>query len=335
MPSNIIGIRNNNVLVPYSAATKRTKELSLVKTTDLTAATSGASLGTYLITRGVAVFYADSNNVWRMCFNIRMSCDSGTRQDVAFTFPNVVFKTVTGLKQAVAVGISAATEIGGSAYASASGSSNTIGAEHASTATTAYYISGDVELNAEPTTYTTAANMEGVTAVDVWIGPQVPGVSAGLVPAQGLDGRTDGAAVPAGKVGEVKQVFNTSIISSTADTWTYINTLSGITRGIWLIGYSATILDSTGNEGVFSRVIKVTQNAETGNIANSYIATIDEVAGSRVLSKQFVHTVTTDLSSIELRFKTGGNGSLQAGPNITGTISEEDCQPVFYAIRIG
>jgi hypothetical protein len=44
---------------------------------------------------------------------------------------------------------------------------------------------------------------DNLAQVDVYIPPQVPGISAGLVPAQGLDGRTDGAAVTAGKVGEV------------------------------------------------------------------------------------------------------------------------------------
>lgn len=235
-----IGIRSGNVIVPYVSATKRTKELALVKTTDLTAATSGASLGTYLITRGVAVFYADSNNVWRMCFNIRMSCDSGTRQDVAFTFPNVVFKTVTGLKQAVAVGISAATEIGGSSYASASGSSNTIGVEHASTATTAYYISGNVELNAEPTTYTIAANMEGVVAADFYIAPAAAGTAglvnnvAGNTVGTPILGRTSGS-VAQGYVGEVLGPTTSSTFTPGTAGYKVSGATVTLTTGTWLL----------------------------------------------------------------------------------------------------
>jgi hypothetical protein len=71
---------------------------------------------------------------------------------------------------------------GGPLFSQAYTTANTgnVSYQHASGTTDYYAFSGDVELNAEPTTYTTAANMEGVTAVDVWIGP-ASASAAGLV----------------------------------------------------------------------------------------------------------------------------------------------------------
>lgn len=168
----------------------------------------------------------------------------------------------------------------------------------------------------------------------VGFGIVAPGVSSGLVSASGLPGNTSGSPIASGYVGETKQVFNTSTISSSADTWTYINALSNITKGIWLIGYSAPISDTTGVTGVYGRVIKVTQNADTGDVANSFIYSLGPATGTQVLSKQFVYYATADLTSIELRFKTAAAGAMIAGPNATTAMTAEDSQTVFYAIRI-
>lgn len=162
-----VGIRSGNVIVPYMAATKRTKELALVKTTDITFATTGASLGTYAIPRASVIFYADSTGNWRMRFNISLICSSGSRGDITVTFTGLVFKNVSDFKQAVCVTTDSNTAVFGWAAPNAS----TINIYHATSTTDEYNLSGDVELNAEPTTYTTAANMEGVVAVDVYLPP--------------------------------------------------------------------------------------------------------------------------------------------------------------------
>jgi hypothetical protein len=77
------------------------------------------------------------------------------------------------------------------------------------TPTTARHASGDVELNAEPTTYTTAANMEGVVAADVYIPPASAGIQglvnnlAGNTLGTPILGKTDGVAVADGYVGQM------------------------------------------------------------------------------------------------------------------------------------
>lgn len=153
--------------MPYQAATKRTKELTLVKTTDITFATTGASLGTYAIPRASVIFYADSAGNWRMRFNISMVCSSGSRADVTATFVNVIFKNVADFKQAITVTTDSASGV----FGFAAPNTATITMFHGTSTTDEYNLSGDVELNAEPTTYTTAANMEGVVAADVYIPP--------------------------------------------------------------------------------------------------------------------------------------------------------------------
>jgi hypothetical protein len=222
MPSNIIGIRNNNVLVPYSAATKRTKEL------DISVYCTGNPAFSAVTAK--CMFYADSSNNWRMIFNIRGAVASGSRTSQTCTIAGIVFKSTSDFYQTVTAGSDSGSAVAGYGYTTPSGGVLTM--QHGTATTTSYSYSGDVELDAEPTWSslgtTAAAAMEGLTAVDVWIGPQVPGVSAGLVPAQGLDGRTDGVAVPAGKVGE------TTGIASGNSTGTASASLT-LTAGRWLV----------------------------------------------------------------------------------------------------
>ena len=164
MSTASVGIRSGNIIVNYVSTTKRTKQLALVKTTDITATTSDASLGTYTIALGSAIFYADSAGKWRMNFNVIVSCDSGTRDDFQLTFANVLFKVGDDAITGAAITSTSSLPMGAT-----TGSSGVIYCNHASATTVKYSLHGDVELNAEPTTYTTAANMEGVVAADVWI----------------------------------------------------------------------------------------------------------------------------------------------------------------------
>lgn len=285
--SNIIGVRNNSTIVPYVGATKRTKQLTLVKTTDITVATSGATLGTYLITRAVAIFYADSAGIWRMIYNLRLSCDAGTRADITVTFPNVVFKNTAAFKQACSVGVSATVEITGAAYTYPAGSSNTVIVEHAGGSTTGYQISGDVELNSEPTTYTTAANMEGVVAADVYIAPASASV----------DGLVNRSAQTFAGV----KTFNGGLINGAAASWIELGANSGHgstntkIRKLSVLRSSGTAVTHTGSSTDGSTL---TIN-ETGLYHISYTDAYGSAATAFGISRNSNQLTTTILSITE------------------------------------
>ena len=168
MTTNQLGIRNSNIIVPYTATTKRTKQLDL--------SVSCAHAG-WTLARAVGVFYADSAGKWRLTFSITGTMTA--RSDFTLTLNNVVSKNVANNYQAITVG--------GASFAGATGAA--LSASPNTTLTGIYalsfaylLVSGDIELDSEPTTYTTAANMEGVLPVDVYIPPVSSGV-AGIFPA--------------------------------------------------------------------------------------------------------------------------------------------------------
>jgi len=106
---------------------------------------------------------------------------------------------------------------------------------HASVDETYYCISGDVILNSEPTW--AAANMEGVTAVDVYIPPASAGIAglvnnaAGNTAGTPILGKTDGVAVAAGYVGETW-----GILGSTTSVGTQYNLANKtVPVGLWRI----------------------------------------------------------------------------------------------------
>lgn len=167
--SDIIGVRNNSTIVPYVGATKRTKQL------DITVSCLQTGWSTV---RAKAIFYADSSGVWRMRFNIAGSYNLASITGLTIAVTGVTFLNVSGCFQACS-GFIGATSQGVRSYVTANTGNIILEIVSASTATTAA-VSGDVELNAQPTTYTTAANMEGVTAVEVYIAP-ASGGSSGLI----------------------------------------------------------------------------------------------------------------------------------------------------------
>lgn len=165
--SNIIGVRNNSTIVPYSAATKRTKTISV--TNDAHIVLSGTSISNSVITRAAIMAYADSLGNWRLRFNIRLSCtSSGVRTEATVTFAStyaVTFKNVSNYFQEVGVSCTDAISI----FAAANPGAATITINHTSSNQASYKLSGDIELDSKPSW--ADANMEGVTAVDVYIEP--------------------------------------------------------------------------------------------------------------------------------------------------------------------
>ena len=175
MANNIIGVKNNNTILPYQAATRQSKWI------DISAAVSGTNWSN---TRAVARFRADSNNVWSMECNIDGQLSSqatvidlvitgiAAKSSVDQTGSSHLWHNSAGHFPTARFIISNASTTNTSLYAATATPDNLTRAE----------FQFNVELNAEPTTYTTAANMEGVTAVDVWIAPVSSGV-AGIFPA--------------------------------------------------------------------------------------------------------------------------------------------------------
>ncbi len=204
--SNIIGVRNNNTIVPYQAATKRTKELDFSSYVTSSGWTCGFARFR---------FEADSTGIWRVTFNFEMTKTSGTDTTITAAVAGIKFKNISnsqplsGKMYEANVGTRNVIEASvldnsGNVYVSADGNANNVA------------VSGNVLLEEEPTTYTTAANMEGVTAVDVYIPPasatedgivnRVAQTFAGVKTFSDgalIKGRTDGAAVAAGYVGEI------------------------------------------------------------------------------------------------------------------------------------
>lgn len=195
--SNIIGVRNNSTIVPYSAATKRTKEITTITPVAGTNVSSIASVYSSFY------FYADSNNKWRMTGTLNFTANLATGASFVFNIPGVALAASSGAVAfpAIAV-IDDATYIAqyDSCYGIATTGNIYINLKASVTGenTKAIYIQiNDVPLNAEPTIYTTAANMEGVTAVDVYIAP-ASASAAGLLSyyeegsftVYGLDGGT-------------------------------------------------------------------------------------------------------------------------------------------------
>lgn len=162
-----IGIRGNNAVVPYNAATKRTKQLTLT----ITSAQSGWST-----TRAVGIVYADSAGTWRLRFNIAGSFTAvgAGALNFACTISNVITAATT---QALAAVFTSATPV---MRAYTSGSDGVLNVRAVDgTGADGVRIFGDIELSTEPTTLTVAANMEGAVNVDVYV-PEasltVPGI---------------------------------------------------------------------------------------------------------------------------------------------------------------
>lgn len=190
-----VGIRSGNVIVPYVSATKRTKEITLTVT----------GINSWTTTRAVGIIYADSAGNWRLKYNIAGTTATGAKSSTYINISNVVFKNVANNWQAGSVIAANAASIDTpyDSWCYHYPNSSRIDIVHASADISSYNLQGDVELDAEPTTYTTAANMEGVLAADVYVNNYVPGVSSGLVPAAGLppgETYTNTAASGAGAV---------------------------------------------------------------------------------------------------------------------------------------
>ena len=176
MTNKVIGVHSGNQIIPYGAATKQTKEVAL---TIGTVTTSAGNVSSPAVSRAVAVFYADSNGVWRMRFNVRITFTAITCTTVTVPVTGVLFKSQSdSFYQSTSGFFDAAAPILCFAFPNTANLYATL----ASTNISAVGFSGDVELESEPTTYTIAANMEGAVNASVYI-PAADASTTGLITA--------------------------------------------------------------------------------------------------------------------------------------------------------
>lgn len=248
-----IGIRSGNAVIPYAATTKKTKWIDF-STFCTSNKTGDANLNS------LVRFTADSSGKWYMEFNICRSFQAGNFLSITVTVANVVTKSAANVEHAITglvydnsvnVGTTIAT------YAeSGNGNFNVILAA-ALTNASRVAIAGRVELNAEPTTYTIAANMEGMVTADIYIAPASAGTAglvnnlAGNTVGTPIKGKTDGVAVDTGYVGQTIVVAASSVVS-TSSSVAIVATYS-LPQGTYLIlAYDGFIHGTRPTSGVTS-----------------------------------------------------------------------------------
>jgi len=74
--TNQIGIRNSNIIVPYTAATKQTKWINVSGANYVVL--TGTGITTATCSYGSIMAYADSNSTWHLRFNLRVQRLTGT-----------------------------------------------------------------------------------------------------------------------------------------------------------------------------------------------------------------------------------------------------------------
>jgi hypothetical protein len=209
------GSPSGNVLIPITNFMKTTKELDIASAvaTDLT---SG------VIRRAVAIFYADSSGNWRMRFNINVVGSESSCTGTTTTITGIAVKVITNGKHNVnyiATPSSGAVLPCASYFYAETGVNGTrFFSEHASITCVEYHAYGDIELAAEPTAFTIAANMENPGAVSAYI-PPASATSAGLLSYYNTDITTLAAAnwafsTPTGNMaGRISRVANVVTLS--------------------------------------------------------------------------------------------------------------------------
>ena len=224
--TNTLGIRNGNQIIPYGAATKQTKVITTTDTSMLVLAGTGI---TQTACSGYFMAYADSAGKWRLRFNVRAS---GTTSGAARALATIVFSSTYAVKfkndfyQAVS-GNDDTGNLTILAYAQPNTANIGMGFPSA-TSVPAYVVSGDVELESEPTW--AAANMEGAVNASVYIA-EATSTSAGLLSSyEEYDGTTaacTGAITSNGswkltKIGKVVTVRLRALVASASSATSFV-----------------------------------------------------------------------------------------------------------------
>ena len=230
MAVGTIGQKPGNVIVPVTNLTKRTKWIPLVLTTDITCPQTG-----FAVTKCLAKFEADSAGQWSADLHAHFTWDSATVTSVVLTLVNMtMYNGLTSEISAELIGKGLA--IGAAVNSNAS----TITLTCASTGTTTgAYVGGKVLLKQDPTTYTTAANMENVSNIAAYI--------------------------PFGQTGSPGERLSGVGSSVTLNTSTLVTVASvTVTAGTWDL---SSLLDTGGASSVTSMAfgIATANNSNTGH----------------------------------------------------------------------
>lgn len=260
MTTAIAGQRAGNMIVPYSQTTQRTKEVSLTF--------SNTPTGWSLV-RGVGIAYKDSNNVYKLNFNVVANITSNTNG--SFDIDGVTFKNVSAFYQACSVASDSVTNKDARAYTIPNASTISVSYENAATSVR---VSGDVELDSKPSWFD--ANVENPIDASVWIEPASK-TKVGLMTTEAqafsgvktfesgakVKGRTDGVAVGAGYVGEEAELAtDVATCNGVGNTLIVTKTL-GV--GTWLVIASTNAAMNTAQTGHKSTIgIKGTAGSVAG-----------------------------------------------------------------------
>jgi len=332
MATSQIGIRNSNIIVPYTAATKRSKQVDITFT--------GSNLATILMAK--AIFYADSAGAWRMRFNIAYT-PTATAVSETITLTNISTAGLAASQVFSATNSTAAQSVLYSVVSAASPAVMSVA--FSATTSSNREFSGDIALGAEPTAYTTAANMEGALPVDVYIPPASAGIAglvnnvAGNTAGTPILGKTDGAAVAAGYVGEKITWVSapaTQVLTTSVADWT--NAYITLPKGRWelVAGISAIYITgiTSGSDGFAYACITDSSNNilnEMENIISAgYSSGTVSVFTRAVIPLSTIVDVALDNTVYKIRVKRSDNSG-------TGSGSVENASVVrsrFYAIRI-
>lgn len=160
----------------------------------------------------------------------------------------------------------------------------------------------------------------------------VPGVTAGLVAAEGLKGRTDGVAVASGYVGEKLTSVNTGGLAAASIGNTAFSTNAitlTLTAGVWLVGYDIGVGCSAGSGG--ARLNLSTDGAISGTVRMIWgQATSYQTVGGTAI----VNTATASQTlALQLRKSTGGDFEMLSF-TLTGGQDNNDNENMLWAIRI-
>ena len=237
-------------IVPISNFTQRTKQLALTL--------NSLPVG-WATNLNTAIFYTDSLGNWRMVFNIEGSFTGGSVISLTIGITGVSFLSIQAISGFFGGGGGV-----GTFQCYANGSSITIDYSGSDASASSAFFSGDVALSANPTTYTTSANMENVVNASAYFPNYTPG-NQGLVPATGVPGLTAGSFPTSGNVGEKISMnlvgFTQSSPAST--TWYDDSGTLSLTAGNWLIFANVSVfLGSVGGSG-YPQISMAIRNGST------------------------------------------------------------------------
>lgn len=220
MVQRSFGQKAGNSIVPYKSKIKQTKTIDFKSYVTATG---------WTVDNCDVILFADSNDEWWMTFTGSATKDSGTATTVTFLWANLVWAyeqsiTAQPLETSVTYPEAKLANINGTNEMNISSLSQF----------DKVFFSETIKLASEPTTYTTAANLESHGA-DQHI-EEATSENAGLV------GGSNGVAVPAGQIGEV--IFSgVSAPNCTNGQFNNIESVS-LDTGVWLIIGNATLADA-------------------------------------------------------------------------------------------